>query len=391
MYNRFMKKIISAAAAISAILIVLSGCKKEIGFSSEQYDFYTMDTTASLVISEKFTAEKRKAADGLAGEISSTLLKINSSLSATDENSYISRFNNAAAGAKVEIDEVCYEVLSTAIDVYNLTGGCYNPAVYYSVYEYGFHGLYQFTTAETLPSAEKIQKYQQLSSRFGEVELSQEDGKFYALKPQAAVEIDGVTYPMKIDLGGIGKGYAVDKVNALMDKYGFENGYFNFGSSSIALKKHYINGNYTLGLSNPRAEYFGQTYFSTSVEDLSLSTSGDYEQYYEIEGVRYCHIIDPATGEPVQTGIMSATVIGGTAAEDDALTTALMCMGKEGAVKFINEKLDGRYVVFAYKNGANYEIITNIPAGEFTVTDERYTVVSALEEGKIVLGGGNVT
>ena len=62
--------------------------------------------------------------------------------------------------------------------------------------------------------------------------------------------------------------------------------------------------------------------------------------------MRYCHIIDPTTGKPVQSGIMSVTIIGGGAAEDDALTTAIMCMGKDKAIKFIEEKLTDRRVVF---------------------------------------------
>jgi thiamine biosynthesis lipoprotein len=81
---------------------------------------------------------------------------------------------------------------------------------------------------------------------------------------------------------------------------------------------------------------------------VCISTSGDYEQYYIIDDVRYCHIIDPTTGKPVQTGIMTATIIGGSAAEDDALTTAIMTMGKDKAIEFINTKLSDRYVAFTY-------------------------------------------
>ncbi len=76
-----------------------------------------------------------------------------------------------------------------------------------------------------------------------------------------------------------------------------------------------------------------------------LSTSGDNEQRYFIDGVRYCHVISPVTGKPVQTGIMSATVMGGGAAEADALTTAIMAMEKEDAISFIAEKLTDKKVV----------------------------------------------
>jgi thiamine biosynthesis lipoprotein len=190
-----------------------------------------------------------------------------------------------------------------------------------------------------------VQKYTELYTNFGDLQLYSEDGNYYAVKPAATVEIDGVTYSMKIDLGGIGKGYAVDKVKEIVEEYGFEYGYINFGSSSMALLGHATRGSYTLGLTNPRT-YYGDDYIRLQLNNVCVSTSGDYEQYYEFDGVRYCHIIDPTTGKPVQTGVYTATVIGGSAAEDDAYTTAIMTMGKDKAIKFINEKLSDRYVVF---------------------------------------------
>ena len=154
---------------------------------------------------------------------------------------------------------------------------------------------------------------------------------------------------MKLDLGGIGTGYAVDCVDKLFDEYGYKFGYFNFGASSMLVKKHVTNGNYNISFINPRS-ITRDTYLTTSICNEKLSTSGDYEQYYILDGTRYCHIIDPDTGKPVQTGIMTVTIIGGqkeyTAAENDALSTALMCMGKDKAIKFIEEQLTDRRVVF---------------------------------------------
>ena len=150
---------------------------------------------------------------------------------------------------------------------------------------------------------------------------------------------------MKLDLGGIGKGYAVDIIDAMFDEYGYEYGYFNFSASSMAVKSHFEQGAYIMELVGPRSPQ-RKPYLFTKIRNEKLSTSGDNEQRYFIDGVRYCHIIDPTTGKPIRTGIMSATVIGGSAAEDDALTTAIMAMGKERASNFIKEKLTDRKVVF---------------------------------------------
>ena len=113
----------------------------------------------------------------------------------------------------------------------------------------------------------------------------------------------------------------------------------------MAVKSHFEQGAYNMGFVDPRSPQ-RDPYFMTKIRNEKLSTSGDNEQRYFIDGVRYCHIIDPTTGKPIRTGIMSATVIGGSAAEDDALTTAIMAMGKERASNFIKEKLTDRKVVF---------------------------------------------
>lgn len=113
----------------------------------------------------------------------------------------------------------------------------------------------------------------------------------------------------------------------------------------MLVKGYTDGGSYNVGFAGPRSP-MREPYLYTKIQGEKLSTSGDNEQVYSIGGKRYCHIIDPTTGKPVQTGIMSVTVIGGSAAEDDALTTAIMAMGKERAVQFIEEKLADRKVAF---------------------------------------------
>lgn len=221
-----------------------------------------------------------------------------------------------------------------------------------------------------LPSDQSCLKYAELAASFSEVQLLHENGKYYAVKPEKTVEVDGQTLFLKIDLGGIGKGWAVDKVNELFDEYGFECGYFNFGKSSIACKKHFKNGGYEMTLTHPRAN---GTYFEALLFDEVISTSGDYEQYFIQDGVRYCHIIDPTTGKPVQTGVMTATVMGGSAAENDALTTAIIAMGKEKATQFISQKLTDKRALFTCVEDGKYKVKTNISAGQYTILSQDFT------------------
>ncbi|MDE7330101.1 MAG: FAD:protein FMN transferase [Clostridia bacterium] len=316
------------------------------GFTTRRQGYYSMSADAVVMVSADFTGDGETKYQNFTKAVGTVLNAVDTALSPSYPDSDINKFNNAEAGAKVEITQITYEVLETAKSVYGLTEGYYNPALYYNVLAYGFstaHG-YPATSAD-LPDDNTIAKYTELSTHFSEVELTKEDGKYYALKPAKTVEVNGETLTLKLDLGGIGKGYAVDMIDILFDDYGYEYGNFNFGSSSMLVKTNMYEADYSLGLASPRspARY---PYMTVKVRDVKLSTSGDNEQYYNIDGTRYCHIIDATTGKPVQTGIMTATVIGGSAAEDDALTTAIMAMGKERAAEFIQNKLNDRAVVF---------------------------------------------
>lgn len=404
-YNKFMKR--KTYLAISAILCCSSLCLASCNKGQTQGSYflpiasysqykssgsemaegygYVMGTDAILRIADKdnFATEARyNEFSSLWEEVKGVLISVENSISTTIETSCIYKFNQAEAGATVELDQTAYEILTLAKTVYNQTEGYFNPAVYQSVRLFGF-GSAQVKKPDKLPDGNTVQAYKTLSDSFADLTLSQTDGKYYATKPTTTVKVDGTTHSLKLDLGGIGKGWCADKINELIDKSGFKYGYFNFGSSTMAVKSHSTSdGNfYTLGVTDPRAD---DAYAKFKIKDKCLSTSGDYEQYYEIDGVRYCHIIDPTTGSPIQTGIASVTVVGGSAAEDDALTTALSAMGKQKAVEYINNNLSERVVLMVVFEDGQGKIITNRP-DDITVVNEAYVVGNRVENGKIVL------
>ena len=323
-------------------------------FESEDLSAYTTKgwthygiVDAELKVSDDFTKDGAETKfSSFIVDVRQLLDDIDKAVSTSVANSDITRFNEAEAGAKIEIGQLGYEILCLSYDAYTFTEGYYNPALYYNVLAYGFGTAFDYPKdASKLPKDEIIEKYTDLASHFGELKITESDGKYFVEKPAYSVQIDGEEVTMRLDLGGISKGYAVDKIEELFESYGYDYGMFNYGASSILVRGNIREGNYRLGLINPRS-LRRDSYIEVPARNKKLSTSGDNEQFYRINGVRYCHIIDPATGKPVQQGIMSATIIGGSAAEDDALTTAIMCMGKEKASKFIEEKLTDRIVVF---------------------------------------------
>ena len=351
-----MKKFLAGLAAVSvAALSLLCACNTEEENGGFKRSFFAMSTYATLA------ADKIEEADfnALADEVRTFLYAADSSLSASVPASYVYKFNNAAAGETVALDEISYEVLSLAKDMYVETDGYFNPAVYYSKNLYGFTA--QGETPTTLPEEKYVTAFKELSEHFSEVEIFELDGAYYATKPDftAKIEDDEREYSLALDLGGIAKGWCVDKVNAMLEAAGVEYGYFNFGESSLGVKAYAGgDGNYSVAAEDPRGR---GTYASFKINNANLSTSGDNRQYYEIDGTRYCHIINPTTGSPVQTGIATVTIIGGSAGKSDALTTALAAMGKERAVEFINRKLSDCKVIMLVFGDGEGKAFTNAP------------------------------
>lgn len=325
-------------------------------YTSKGQSFFSMFTFAELAVADDFTADgATEKYNSFVAEVGQLLDNVSKTVSSTVSGSDIYSFNEAGAGAKLEISKIAYEILSEAKAVYTLTDGYYNPALYYNIHAYGFSGSHVPECAADLPDDEIIEKYTRLANRFGEIQLTKEEQtsaktnettyKYFVQKPDATEEVDGKKLTLKLDLGGIAKGYAVDMVDEVYEKYGYKFGKFNFGSSSMLAKSHPENGNFKIMLGNPRSPK-RDSFLQFHTNNEKFSTSGDNEQFYEIDGVRYCHIIDPTTGKPVRKGIMSVTIVGGGAAQADALTTAIMAMGKDRATVFIKENLNERKVFF---------------------------------------------
>lgn len=415
-----MKKILSAVAA-SAIAVgcalALPACGTNL--SSKASGFLSLGTYARLVVSADFSdGENSRKFDSLVSEAGNFLNRLQSSLSSDGENSYICRYNSAPAGSWVEVDELTYTVLSEALCMYEYTNGYYNPAVYYSVDLFGFSTRFntyshsadistrtpydrtdsfvdedtgetvEYVTAYAEPDEYYVSIFADLASHMSEVRVERREDGYYAYKPEYAVQgLYGDEYTLALDLGGLAKGYAADYIDGLMEGYGFEYGYFNFGSSSFSVRRSYEteDGTWSMSLNNPDG---GSAYATIYISSVGLSTSGDYERYYIApDGTRYCHIIDPFSGRPINSGIAACTVAGGSAARDDALTTALLVMGEEVAAQFINANLKDYSVTMIVRgsSGRCEHIVSNVTDLSYNA---QYVLANTIdEEGNIVLNG----
>ena len=151
------------------------------------------------------------------------------------------------------------------------------------------------------------------------------------------------TEGMEISLGAVGKGYALDRAATILKMYGAENAVIHGGQSSIyAMGAPPDKMAWELIIKDPRDH-------ETPIEvvylkDEALSTSGNYEQYFEMNGKRYSHIIDPLTGQPTQ-GMISVSVIAPTGAESDALSTAFFVLGRERTEEICHTRPDLRVIM----------------------------------------------
>lgn len=152
------------------------------------------------------------------------------------------------------------------------------------------------------------------------------------------LEGDMVTLPagMAIDLGAVAKGYIADKAAEYLKEKGVESAILNLGGNVVALGRKPDGSKWSIGIQDPEKEN-GRAGYSVLVADESVVTSGIYQRGFDKDGVRYHHILDRATGWPVQNGLASVTIIADSSAMADAMSTACFALGRDMGMSFAEE------------------------------------------------------
>ena len=238
--------------------------------------------------------------------------RINALMSTYVEESRISEINRAAAIGPVVAGDELYELIRRSIEISELTGGAFD-ITYDSV---GQH--YDFRE-ERRPDTATIEAERELID-YTLIDLNADDGTVRFGR-------EGV----RINLGGIAKGYAVERGVEILARHGVKHGVVSAGGDSRLLGDR-RGRPWVVGIRDPREE--GEVAISVPLEGEAISTSGDYERYFEEDGVRYHHIIQPASGTPAE-GVHSATVIGPDAVTTDALSTSVFVMGVDAGLRMI--------------------------------------------------------
>ena len=294
-----------AAVVVGLLLMIsVSGCAREP--QDSRYRFTAMGTLVEVTI---FDFPVQAAAEA-AREIESLFLDLQHEWDPWEDGS-LGQLNTAARqGARVTPDADLADLLDRASRISVATGGVFDPAVGRLVRLWGFND------AETLPdrppSADSVQ--QALESTVPLARLWDRDTGTLA-----------ATSGTTIDLGAFAKGEAVDRAITLLRSRGVENAIVNAGGDLRAIGRHGERP-WKIGVREPRGP--GILAAIQVSGDETVFTSGDYERFFEHEGHRYHHVLDPRTGFPSR-GLISVTVMGSEAAKTDAACTALMVAGPD--------------------------------------------------------------
>ncbi len=368
-----------AAALLAASALTLSACSDaDLAVRDEYGRFGTQNRWV-------YSAAEDPDADAIWAQMTACTAALEESLSVSAEGGDIARFNAAAAGQTVSVGETAYKVLQTAMAISEETDGAYDPATGLLVDLWGFsprHRAVDYQPAlpydrqnfeESLPEQKFINAFSAPEmTDFSAVVLSETDGGYSIAKPAAVASVDGTDYSMRISLDGIGKGASVDAAAEILRTAGVKYGYYNAGGSSLLVLENPArsDGLWEITVNSPREE-LGASYATLSVSNTTISTSGDYEQYYEIGGTRYCHIIGH-DGMPVGAGrhVLCATVVGGSAAAGDARATALVAMTEKEAVAYASAHADAFRVMFVWYDAAedSYALYTNLDEASYELT-----------------------
>jgi thiamine biosynthesis lipoprotein len=268
-------------------------------------------------------------------------VRIDRLMSTYKDESEISKINRLAADGPVAVGEELFQLIQRSLDISVLTRGAFD-ITFDSV---GQH--YDFR-ARQRPDSETV-----------EAERENIDYRYVQLD-KAAGSVSFLKEGVRINLGGIAKGYVVERGVDVLRHRGVQNAIVTAGGDSRLLGDR-RGRPWMVGIRDPRND--GQVAISVPLADEAISTSGDYERYFDEDGVRYHHIIRPSTGAPAG-GVHSATVFGPDAVITDALSTSVFVMGVDQGLTLIGTLPDYESIVIDAEGRVYYSDGLQQPSAE---------------------------
>ena len=268
-------------------------------------------------------------------KINQLLINFDKSVSTYQVNSVISKVNN---NQKVRLDSYFTTCFLKAKEIYKSTSGAFDPTVAPLVNTWGFGP----------------QKKQEISSHLIDSLLQFVGFDLIELKENKIIKKDP---RIALDFNAFAQGYSVDVVAAFLRKKGISSFLVEIGGEVYAQGKQLNDENWIIGIEEPiDNQISGNPYKAIlRLDGKAIATSGNYRRYFIENGVKYVHHIDPKTGYPTKNNLLSASVISTSCLESDATATALLVMGLEKAIEYVNNRKDlEAYLIYTDEKG-NYK------------------------------------
>ena len=306
-------------------------------------DLFAMDTYMTLTA---YGEHAQEAVDKAAERVEA----LDALLSTGNENSEIYQLNQ---NGEATLSEEGGYLVERALELYKKTEGAFDIAIYPVMQAWGFP-----TQDYHVPDDDTLKEKLALADA-SKVNYDKDTRKIF-------FDQDG----MEIDLGGIAKGYTSSQIMQIYQDCGVTSGLVNLGGNVQALGCKTDGSKWRVAIQSPddTEEYLG----ILEIEDQAVITSGGYERYFEEDGVTYHHIIDPATGYPADSGLISVTIVSDDGTLADGLSTSLFIMGEEKAAQFWRENSDEFEAIMETSDGELY--VTEGIADSLT-TDMDVTVI----------------
>ena len=331
-------------SAMLSALLFLTGCSAESSPEPVQGTFFAMDTVMDFTIYGE---------SGLIDQSESLITSLESLVSVTDADSELYAINQTGSGM---LTEEASSLMEQALEICRRTDGALDLSIYPIVRAWGFTtGSYQ------VPDEAEIQALLPLVD-------------YRKIQYDAATGTVTLPEGMEIDLGSVAKGYAGQLAAQMLREHGVQSALLNLGGNVQTVGTKPDGSPWQIGIKDPQGE---DAMMVLSVEDQAVVTSGGYERYFEQDGQTYWHIMDPSTGHPADSGLISVTIVGDEGVVCDGLSTALFVMGLEKAADLWAQSGDFE-AVFVTASGEVY--ITEGLLDRFALTEQYAdTPVSVIE------------
>ncbi len=286
-------------------------------------DIFAMDTVMSVTA---YGEEAETAVSAAVDEIN----RLDTLFSVGNADSDIARLNTEKTAT---VSDETFSLVERSLELYKSTGGALNITIYPLMEAWGF------TTGEY-----RVPEQTELTSLLGTMQIDD---------IQCDSDTKTITLPehTQIDLGAIAKGYTSSRLMDLFAEYDVVSALVSLGGNVQVYSTKPDGSKWRVAVEDPFSDSEEAYAGILSLQDQAAITSGAYERYFEQDGVRYHHILDPSTGYPAESGLSSVTIVSADGTLADALSTALFVMGKEKAIAYWRAHADEFDMVLIEDNG----------------------------------------